>query len=215
MKNIIGAFIMALVAVCLALPNLVFAGAEGASASGSFKFVLEDGETRLVEFRASEGADGVGSGEMTFTDPAAIPIENPDDPGRDQTPGVLVRAKIDCMNTSENTAIMGGEIFDSNVPSAIGKRVLLLVQDNGIDGEKDRLTWGTYQPPTQWVPIDAERPDDRGAFLKWTATDAERKDDVGIPMPPNPLVQCKTFPSGAYDFPEIKYAGGDLQVSPK
>ena len=116
------------------------------------------------------------------------------------------------METSENTAIMGGEIFDSNVPNAIGQRVLLVVQDNGIDGEKDRLTWGLYQPPTKWVPVDAERPDDRGAFLQWLATDFERKDDVGIPMPPNKLVQCKTFPGAAYDFPEIKYAGGDLQV---
>ena len=215
MKNIIGGFIMAVLAVCLALPNLVFAGAEGATASGSFKFVLQDGETRLVEFKASEGADGAGAGEMTLTDPAAIPIEDPDEPGREQTPGVIVRAKFDCMNTSENTAIMGGEIFDSNVPSAIGKRVLLIVQDNGVDGEKDKLSWGMYQPPPTWVPIDAENPHDRGAFLKWTATDAERKDDVGIPMPLNPIVQCKTLPGGAYDFPEIKYAGGDLLVQSK
>jgi len=61
-------------------------------------------------------------------------------------------------------------------------------------------------------PVDAEDPNDRGAFLRWIATDAERKDDVGIPMPPNPLVQCRTFPGVAYDFPDIKYAGGDLQV---
>jgi hypothetical protein len=211
MKNIIGAFIMAVMTVCLALPNLVFAGAEGATAAGSFKFALQDGEIRFVEFKASEGAEGAGAGEMTLSDPAAIPIENPDNPER-TSPGVLVRAKIDCMDTSQNTAIMGGEIFDSNVPSAIGQRVLLIVQDNGIDGEKDRLTWGIYQPPTTWIPVDAENPNDRGAFLRWIATDAERKDDVGIPMPPNPLVQCRTFPGAAYDFPDIKYAGGDLQV---
>jgi len=212
MKNIIGAFIMAVLAVCLALPNSVFAGAEGATAAGSFKFAFQDGEIRFVEFNASEGADGVGSGEMTLSDPVAIPIDNPDDPGREQTPGVLVRAKFDCMETTQNTAIMGGEIFDSNVPNAIGMRVLLVVQDNGIDGEKDKVTWGMYQPPPQWVPIDAERPDDRGAFLKWTATDFELRDDVGIPMPQSKLVQCKSFPGPAYEFPEIKYAGGDLQV---
>ena len=211
MKNIIGAFILAALAVCLALPNLAFADAEGAVAGGSFKFALQDGEIRFVEFRATELANGQGSGEMTLSDPAAIPIDNPDNRER-QSPGVLVRAKFDCMETSQNTAIMGGEIFDSNVPNAIGQRVLLVVQDNGIDGEKDRLTWGIYQPPPQWVPVDAERDDDRGAFLKWTATDFERKDDVGIPMPQNKLVQCKTFAGAAYDFLEIKYAGGDLQV---
>jgi hypothetical protein len=72
MKNIIGAFIMAVLAVCIALPNLVFAGAEGSTASGSFKFSLDDGETRFVEFKASELAEGAGEGEMTLSDPAAI-----------------------------------------------------------------------------------------------------------------------------------------------
>ena len=118
MKNIIGAFIMALLAVCIALPNLVFAGAEGSSASGSFKFSLDDGETRFVEFKASELAEGVGEGEMTLSDPAAIPVDDPDNPDKEKaTPGVLVRAKFDCMATSKNQAIIGGEIFDSNVPA--------------------------------------------------------------------------------------------------
>lgn len=211
MNKIIGAFILAMFAVCLALPNLAFADAEGAVAGGSFKFALQDGEIRFVEFKASEGAGGAGSGEMTLSDPAAMPIENPDNPER-TSPGVLVRARFDCMDTTQNTAIMGGEIFESNVPNTIGMRVLLIVQDNGTDGEKDRLTWGIYQPPPHWIPVDAEDPNDRGAFLKWIATDAERKDDVGIPMPKNPLVQCKTFPGVAYDFLDIKYAGGDLEV---
>jgi hypothetical protein len=214
MKNIIGAFIMAVLAVCIALPNLVFAGAEGATASGSFKFLLQDGETRYVEFKASELADGTGAGEMTLSDPVAIPVDDPDNPEQPKTQGVLVRAKFDCMATDKNTAIMGGEIFESNVPSAIGQRVLLIVQDNGIDGEKDQLSWGIYQQPAKgWIPTDAERDDDKGASLTWWATDAERKDDIGIPMPPGKLVQCKTFPGGAYDFPQIKYAGGDMQVT--
>lgn len=214
MKNIIGAFIMALMAVCLALPNLVFAGAEGATASGSFKFLLEDGETRFVEFKASELADGTGSGEMTLSDPVAVPVDDPDNPEQPKTAGVLVRAKFDCMETSKNMAIMGGEIFDSNVPSAIGQRVLLVVEDNGIDGEKDRLSWGIYQQPAKgWIPTDAELDDDKGASLTWIATDAERRDDVGIQMPQSKLVQCKTFPGASLDFPEIKYAGGDMQVT--
>lgn len=212
MKNIIGAFIVAVFAVCLALPNMVFAGAEGATASGSFKFVMEDGETRFVEVKASELADGQGAGELTVSDPSVIPTENPDDPPR-QDPGMIVRAKIDCMDTSGNTAIVGGEIFDSNVPSAIGLRVLMVVQDNGVEGEKDQLTWGVYQLPGKWTPVDAENPDDKGASLTWLATDAERRDDQGIKMPQSQLVQCKFFPGSAYDFPEIKYAGGDLQVT--
>ena len=217
MKNIIGAFIMALLAVCIAVPNLVFADAEGDAAAGSFKFLLQDGETRFVEFKANELAEGQAVGDMTLSDPAAIPVNDPDNPEEKQTPGVLVRAKFDCMETNRNTAVIGGEIYESNVPSAIGQRVILVIEDNGIDGEKDKLTWGIYQAPSAkpWIPVDAEDPNDRGAFLRWTATDAERKDDVGIPMPPNPLVQCKTFPGASYDFPEFKYAGGDLQVTTK
>jgi hypothetical protein len=215
MKNIIGAFVMALFAVCLVLPNSVRAGAEGDAAAGSFKFLLDDGETRFVEFKANELADGQAEGDMTLSDPAVIPVDDPDNPERPKTAGVLVRAKFDCMQTNKNTAVMGGEIYDSNVPSAIGQRVLLVIEDNGTDGAKDRLMWGIYQaPPAKpWIPVDSERPDDRGASLTWIATDAERKDDVGIPMPPSQLVQCKTFPGASYDFPEIKYAGGDLQVT--
>jgi hypothetical protein len=203
---------MALLIVCLALPSLVFAGAEGATAAGSFKFLMEDGETRYVEFKANELADGQGTGELTVSDPTVVPIDDPDNPPR-QTPGVIVRAKIDCMDAGQNTAIMGGEIFDSNVPSAIGLRVLLVVEDNGIEGEKDKLTWGVYQLPPKWTPVDAENPDDKGASMTWLATDAERRDDTGIKMPVSKLVQCKFFPGAAYDFPDIKYAGGDLAVS--
>jgi hypothetical protein len=216
MKIIIGGFIMAVMAVCLALPNSVFAGAEGATASGSFKFLLDDGATRFVEFKASELADGAGSGEMTLSDPAAIPVDNPDDSEKRAEPGVIVRAKFDCMETSKNVAIMGGEIFDSNVPANIGQRVLLVVEDNGVEGEKDRLTWGIYQQPAKgWIPTDAERDDDKGASLTWWATDAERKDDVGFQMPQSKLVQCKSIPGSAHDFLEFKYAGGDMQVTAK
>lgn len=216
MKIIIGAFIMAVMAVCIALPNSVFADAAGDTASGSFKFVLDDGATRFVEFKASELADGTGEGEMTLSDPAAVPVDNPDDTEKRNEPGVIVRAKFDCMETNKNVAIMGGEIFDSNVPANIGQRVLLVVEDNGIEGEKDRLTWGIYQQPAKgWVPTDAERDDDKGASLTWWATDAERKDDVGFQMPQGTLVQCKSIPAAAHDFLEFKYAGGDMQVTSK
>jgi hypothetical protein len=212
MKSIIGAFVLTLFVVCLALPGLVFAGAEGSTAAGSFKFVLEDGETRFVEFKAEEGTEGQAAGDMTFSDPAAVPVEDPDNPEGTKTEGVLVKAKFDCMQVSENRAVIGGEIYDSNVASNIGQRVLLIIEDNGL--EKDRLTWGIYQQPAKgWVPKDAELEDDKGAELKWIATDFERRDDVGIPSDLSKVVTCKSFPLGSYEFPEIKAAGGDLQVS--
>ena len=214
MKSIIGAFVLTLFVVCLALPNLVRAGAEGSSASGSFKFVLEDGETRFVEFDAKEGTDGQATGEVTFSDPVAIPVEDPDSSETPKNQGVIVKAKFDCMQVVENKAVIGGEIYDSNVKSNIGQRVLLVVEDNGL--EKDNFVWGIYQlPATGWVPKDAEVEDDKGAELKWIATDSERRDDVGIPSDISKVVTCKSFPLGAYEFPEIKAAGGDLKVSQK
>jgi hypothetical protein len=215
MKSIIGVCVMALLLVCLAVPNLVKAGAVGASAVGSFKFALEDGETRFVEFKA-EQTDGQAAGEMTFSDPVATPVQDPDNPEEKTSPGVLVRAKFDCMETSGNTAVMGGEIYDSNVPSNIGLRVLLVVEDNGVEGEKDRVAWGIFQQPAKgWVPSDAEVEGDKGASLTWMATDFDRKDDAGIPMPLDKLVACESFPVASIEYPEIKYGGGDLQVGAK
>ena len=209
MKSIIGAFTVALLIVCVALPGLVFANAEGTSATGSFKFVLDDGATRFVEFNAKEGADGQAVGDMTFNDPVAVPVEDPDNPEK-TAEGVLVKAKFDCMRSFENRAVMGGEIVESNVASVIGRRVLLVIEDNGLD--KDRLTWGIYQLPGKWIPVDAENPDDKGASLTWWATDAEQKDDKGFQMPLDKLVRCESFPLSGYDFPEIKESGGDLQI---
>jgi hypothetical protein len=211
MKTTIGAVIMALLFACVAVPSMVWAVAEEASAGGSFKFQLDEGEVKFVEFSARQDAEGQTAGEMIFNDPSAIPVEDPDEPEKRTEPGVLVKAKFDCMRVIDNRAVMGGEIFESNVPSTIGLRVLLVIEDNGA--ERDRLMWGVYQnPPTGWVPKDAERDDDDGAKLVWIATDFERRDDKGIPSNLSKVVRCETFPFEAFEFPEIKAAGGDLKI---
>lgn len=213
MKTIIGAFIVALLFVCLAVPGMVQAGAEGASATGSLKFRLEEGEMKFVEFSARQAADGEATGEMIFSDPSAIPVKDPDESSeKPGDPGVLVRAKFDCMKVEENRAVIGGEIFESNVPSVIGLRVLLVAEDNG-EG-KDQLSWGIFQyPPSGWTPKDAERDDDDGAKLVWIATDFEREDDKGIPSNLSKVVRCESFPMSSFDFLEFKEIGGDLKVT--
>ena len=60
MKSIIGAFALALLIVCVAVPNLVHAHrAEGSSAAGSLKFVLDDASLKWVATDA-ELKDDVG-----------------------------------------------------------------------------------------------------------------------------------------------------------
>jgi hypothetical protein len=113
---------------------------------------------------------------------------------------------------------MSGIIVESNVLTAIGLRVLLVVEDNGegINAPAaDRLTWGVYQnPATGWIPKDSERDDDNGASLSWLATDAERSDDVGIPSNPSRIVGCQSFPLSSYSFVDIAHGGGNVQVQP-
>lgn len=215
MKTLVGATLVALLFVSLSLPALVSAGPNGPSASGSFQFTLEDGAARFLEFNAREQNKGSVVGEMTFSDPAAIVVPDPDASEAPDTQGALVRASFDCLKISGNRAVMSGVISESNILNAIGLRVLLVVEDNGegVNALNDKLTWGIYQPPSSgWVPKDSERDDDNGASLTWIATDFERTDDAGVPSNQSRIVGCQSFSLAAYDFTAIKHGGGNLQV---
>jgi len=217
MKRIIFAVLAALAVVTLTLPSLTFAGNDGPSASGNFQFSLEDGQPRFLEFNAREQNKGTVVGEMTFSDPSVVPVGDPDATPGSNTPGAFVRAKFDCLKISDNRAVMGGVISESNILSAVGLRVLLVVEDNGegINAFTDKLTWGIYTPQgTGWTPKDAERDDDNGASLTWLAKDFERPDDAGIPSNPSKIVGCESFSLGAYSFVDIAHGGGNVQVSP-
>ena len=110
---------------------------------------------------------------------------------------------------------MSGVIFDSNILSAVGLRVLLVVEDNGegVNALNDKLTWGIYtSQATKWTPTDAEREDDNGASLSWIAKDFERSDDLGIPSNQSKTIGCQSFSLGAYSFVDVTHGGGNIQV---
>jgi hypothetical protein len=65
-----------------------------------------------------------------------------------------------------------------------------------------------------WIPVDAEDPNDIGATLKWIAKDAERDDDVGIPSQRDTTIGCTSFPLSSYSFVNIPHGSGNLQVKP-
>jgi hypothetical protein len=220
MKSTICASIFLLVLVSLALPVLTFAGANGPSATGSFQFTLEDGQPKFLEFNARVQNNGRTVGGMSFTDPNATLVADPDVPPGPNGPakGASMRATFDCLKITGNRAVMSGAIVESNVLTAIGLRVLLVVEDNGegINAPaNDKLTWGVYQnAATGWTPKDSERDDDNGAFLTWLATDAERSDDVGLPSNQSRVIGCQSFPLSSYSFVNIAHGGGNVQVQP-
>lgn len=217
MKSTICALFFALVLISIAMPVLSSAGPNGPSASGTFQFDVGDEKPRFLEFNAREQNKGTVVGEMSFTDPNTAVVDDPDTP-INETLGVSMRAKFDCLKITGNRAVMSGVITESNLLNAIGLRVLLVVEDNGEgvnSPSTDKLTWGVYQSSANaWIPKDAERDDDNGASLSWLATDAERPDDVGLPSNPNRTIGCQSFPLEAYSLNDVRHGGGNVQVQP-
>ena len=214
MKRTAFASLLVLLALTIIYQQPTKAVEDGPSANGKFQFQLEDNNTRYIEFDARLHGDKA-RGTMTFTDPSAI-LGDSDSPNT--TTGAVITADFDCLRIEGNRAVMGGAITQATLAALIGQRVLLIVEDNGegINAPaSDGLTWGIYESnKPDWVPVDAERPDDIGATLKWIATDAERSDDVGIPSNPSTTVGCSTFPLSSYSFVNVPHGSGNLQVKP-
>ena len=218
MKRIVCGATLALLFISLALPALTFAGADGPSATGNFQFTLEDGQSRFLEFDARQQNNGHVVGDMTFSDPNVLAVADPDATPGANNAGTIVQAKFDCLKITGNRAVMSGVISQSNILSAVGLRILLVVEDNGEGinaASTDKLTWGIYQPSGgAWTPKDAERDDDNGAGLSWLATDFERLDDVGVPSNQSKIIGCQSFGLAAYSLVDVAHGGGNIQVQP-
>ena len=193
----------------------------GPSASGTYRFVLEDGFSKSVEFSATSDERGATTGQMTFRDEAPIIEQDVDGVGghNERSSEFFMMAVLDTLTIDRNRAVMSGTVADSNIRSYIGKWVQLVVEDNG-DGreEPDKLTWCFCQPEEGgWVPADAEVREDQGAYSQWWATDAEREDDKGVQSTniiPGNKTSCKVFPLSAYPFADVRTGEGQIQVQP-
>jgi hypothetical protein len=220
MKTIAYVSVISLFVVSLATPWLASAHASGPSASGSYRFVMEDGLTKSVEFNAV--SDGhAATGQMTFRDEARIIEQDVDGVGDrpDDPTEFYMTADLDSLTIERNRAVMGGTIRESSNRNYIGRWVQLVVEDNG-DGREvpDKLAWCFCQPePGGWTPQDAEDPRDAGASMQWWATDAELRDDAGVQSANiNPGIRrgCPTFSLSAYAFAEVSAGEGQIQVLP-
>jgi hypothetical protein len=213
------------VASALALFLLGFTTARLASAQpsaqGSYRFLLEDGYLKSVEFGASTDSQGTTSGQMYFTDDAPIPdVDDPENPGSgDPPPQFNVSVTFDSLQALQNQALMGGTVISSSHRTYYGKWAQLVVEDNGGDPQRpDNLTWAFCTPsPGGWIPSDAELSYDDGAYLSWWATDAERPDDVGIPsknLIPGQDRSCPIYPLSVYSLVDLLRWDGRLIVQP-
>ena len=210
-------FVMGLVAGYVSTP----AGAHASqpSASGTYRFVLEDGLSKSVEFSATSDERGVTTGQMTFIDEARVVVQDVDGTGghEESSSEFYMTAVLDSLTVDRNRAVMSGTIADSSVRSYIGKWVQLVVEDNG-DGRDDKFTWCFCQPEESgWVPADAELREDQGAFSQWWATDAEVKEDEGVQsanIVPGNQTSCKVFSLSTYAFADVREGEGQIQVQP-
>lgn len=191
-------------------------------ASGVYRFLLEDDLAKSVEFDAWTDEKGNTAGQMVFTDEEKIydGEEEGEREGEGKPSEFFMKAEFDSMTVEKNRAVIGGIVVDSSHKSYIGKWVQLVVEDSGDDPkEPDRLTWAFCTPRAGgWIPSDADREDDDGAYLHWWATDAERDDDVGIPslnlLPNGEEKGCQVHPLWSYALADVRKYEGDIVVRP-
>lgn len=202
----------------IALLLTVCAAARAQAAKGTYKFTLGDKYIKYVEFDCVALKEGGATGTLLLSDEAPVVYRDVDGDGspEEKYAGFSISVSFDNMSVVKNQAVMEGVVRDSTIPSLIGLRVLLTVEDNGDNlREPDRLTWGLYKPiKRDWTPSDAELEKDPGVGLRWWATDAELKDDVGYEMPRDERVTLLSFPFSAYLFVDTEDGTGDIVVSP-
>ena len=132
-------FMMGLISVYASMPT--GAQTSGPSASGSYRFLLEDEFSKSVEFSATSDERGTTTGQMTYRDEAGVVEQDVDGVGGDQEKPqseFYMTANLDSLIIDRNRAVMGGTVTDSSNRSYIGKWVQLVVEDNG-DGNEERI----------------------------------------------------------------------------
>lgn len=200
----------------LATPSI--ASAQAGAANGTYKFVMEDGFAKYLEFDATSDDKGSATGYMIFNDEGPVRFQDVDGTGepKDEPLPFSMKAEFSSMTIEKNRALINGVVRDSSYAGYVGKWVQLVIEDNDGIEVPDKFVWSFCQPdPGGWIPSDYEVPGDRGAFMSWWATDFERKDDVGIPSPdiiPGDLKNCRVLPLASYEFASILKGDGTIQI---
>ncbi len=209
--------------ICLIFAVSMSAQSNGPSSQGDFAFAA-GGLAWAIQYDARIQNKGETNGQITLLGSIDVQNEDVDGEGNGGSTGVqqvTLNVKVDCLRIAGKRAAIGGVVTDSSNENYIGRRGLLVVEDNG-EGSKatapDRFTWGLYgNSGIQWVATDAELVFDSGAGLTWFATDAERDDDPGRPSRGSSEVTCQSFSLASYDdndLTNVPKGSGNLQVKP-
>ena len=191
----------------------------GPSAKGKFEIRAVDGSpARDIEFSAQTNGDGSLIGEAVFKDTLTTEGSAGEaSTGTGEKP-LYLKADLDCLVVKSNKAIMSGSITHSSLEPYLGRRILLVAQDNGGSEDpraRDKVTWGVYRLLTNnWPAKDAERSDEEISPLTWISTDAERPEDEGTPFEKNEVVGCQTFPLSSFSFLDTAQGRGTVRIRP-
>lgn len=207
-----------LIALLVSPSALTSAASNGPRANGSFQFATNSGEGSRIDFEAEQQADGSSAGEMTFEQDSLSAEKSSQADAQPIPARFYLKAQFDCLLIKGNKAVMSGAVSESNVASYIGRRVLLVVEDNSQNpgGRKaDRLTWGLYRvPKSDWLASDAERSEEQGVAPSWMAQDAERSDDMGVLSKHTEVIGCESYPVSAFTFMDENQGHGKVHVTP-
>src|SRR6185437_13894536 len=104
------ASLLILCLVFLATPVLAFA--QAGAANGNYKFVMEDGFTKYLEFDARSDEKGTASGYMVFNDEAPVIFIDVDGTGepRDEPLPFSMKADWSSMTIEKNRALINGVV---------------------------------------------------------------------------------------------------------
>jgi hypothetical protein len=203
--------------LCMIPNSALLSHSSGSSVDGSFRIYSREEIDNYIEFHATRSVDGVVSGQTIFRN-EAVPLPKIGEIESQESQPVFFKADIDCLVINRGIAVMSGAITDSNSRPYIGRRVLVIAQDNGgtdDQSKKDRLTWGIYRSETHsWVASDSERPADEVDPSAWIATDSERPDDEGVVSNHEHLIGCQSFPISSYSFVNPSQGKGTVRVRP-
>jgi hypothetical protein len=200
------------------IPNsALLSHSSGSSVDGTFRIYSRAEIDRYIEFHATRSVDGVVSGQTIFRN-EAVPLPKIAENESQESQPFFFKADVDCLVINKGIAVMSGAITDSNSRPYIGRRVLVVAQDNGgtdDQSKKDRLTWGIYRSETRsWVASDSERPADEVDPVAWIATDSERPDDEGVVSNHEHLIGCQSFPISSFSFVNPNQGKGTVRVRP-